>query len=103
MSVSGASLGERLIVPAVVWFLVAAMSGLFMYGSGGSTTRMKVVFRYSMLFTGGLFYSIAWKDVLARILGWEGAWMVAALGFGILSFWRCRIYFREHPNGEALH
>lgn len=99
----GASLGERLIVPAVVWLLVAAMSGLFMYGSGGATARMKTVFRYSMLFTGGLFYSIAWKDVLARIFGWEGAWVAVAIAFAILSFWRCRVDFREHRNGEALH
>lgn len=63
---NGASLGERLIVPVVIWVLVAAMSGLFVYGSGSSTARMKIVFRYSMLFTGGLFYSIAWKDVLAQ-------------------------------------
>jgi hypothetical protein len=96
---SGASLGERIIVPAVVWLLVAAMSGLFVYGSGGATARMKIVVRYSMLFAGGLFYSIAWSDVLARILGWEDAWIAIALGFAILSFWRCRVYFSEHPNG----
>lgn len=100
---TGASLGERLIVPAVVWLVVAAMSGLFMYGSGGSTARMKIVFRYSMLFTGGLFYSIAWKDVLAQIFGWDGAWVAVAVGFAILSFWRCRAYFRGHADREALH
>jgi hypothetical protein len=99
---NGPSLGERLIVPAVVWLLVAAMSGVFMYGSGGSTARMKIILRYSMLFTGGLFYSIAWKDVLARIFGWECAWIAVALGFAILGFWRCRVYFKRHANGEAL-
>jgi hypothetical protein len=78
------------------------MSGVFMYGSGGSTARMKIVLRYSMLFTGGLFYSIAWKDVLARIFGWEGAWIAVALGFAILGFSRCRAYFKRHASDEAL-
>jgi hypothetical protein len=32
---NGASLGERLIIPAIVWLMVAVMSGAFMYGSGG--------------------------------------------------------------------
>ncbi len=100
---NGASLGERLIVPAVIWVLVAGMSGIVMYGSGGSTARMKIVFRYSMLFTGVLFYSIAWKDVLARVFGWEGAWILVALGIAIFSFWRCQVYFREHAKRESLH
>ena len=99
----GASLGERLIIPAVVWLLVAAMSGVFVYGGSGATARMKIAFRYSMLFTAGLFYSIAWKDVLGEIFGWEGAWIAVALGFAVLSFWRCRAYLTEHPDDEVPH
>jgi hypothetical protein len=101
--VSGASLGERIVVPAVVWLLVAAMSGAFLYASRGATCRMKIVFRYSMFFIGGLFYSIAWEDVLARVFAFDGAWIAVALGFAALSFWRCRAYFRANPNGESLH
>jgi hypothetical protein len=100
--VNGPSLGERLIVPAVVWLLVGAMSGAFMYGSRGATGRMKVVFRYSMLFTGGLFYSIAWKDVLARLSGWQGAWIGVAVLFGVASFWLCRSQFKQRPDGNPL-
>lgn len=99
----GASLGERLIVPAVVWLLIAAMSSLFMYGSGGLNSQDEGRFPLFGAIHRRTLLLYRWKDVLARIFGWTGAWIAIAVGFAILSFWRCRAYFREHPNGEALH
>ncbi len=101
MPVNGPSLGERLILPAILWLLVAAMSGAVMYGTRGATNRMKAVFRYSMLFTGGLLYSIAWKDVLARLFGWQSAWLGLSVAFGLLSLWLCRLRFKGRSAGDA--
>jgi hypothetical protein len=35
--VNSSNLGERLIIPGIVWLLVALMSGAFMYSRGGAT------------------------------------------------------------------
>jgi hypothetical protein len=52
-----------------------------MTGAGGATSRMKPVLRCSILFVGGMVYSMAWHDVLANLfLGWEDAW-IATSGF----------------------
>lgn len=98
MSLGDYSLGERLIVPAAVWVLVALMSAGFMRGVGGSTARMKIVFRCSMVFAGGMFYCIAWHDVLARIFSWDDAWIGVTVAFGIGSVLLGRWWFAKQSH-----
>ncbi len=83
------SVGERLIVPAALTGLFALLSGGFMAGVGGATTRMRSVFLCSVLFVASMLYSIMWQDKIALLLfGWDEAWiatcLVAAVGCVLL-------------------
>jgi len=94
------SLGERLIIPAALTALVALMSAGVMFGVGGATQRMKIVLRCALVFTAGMLYSMAWHDVLARIFGWDDAWIAVTVAFGIGSVFLGRRWFakRSHPS-----
>lgn len=62
---------------------------------------MKIIFRYSMLFTAGLFYSIAWRDILAKLLDWNEAWLAVVVAFAVGSLWLCRLHFsRRHDERQ---
>jgi hypothetical protein len=84
------SLGERVIVPAALTSLFALLSGGFMVGVGGATSRMTIVFRCAVLFMGGLTYSMAWQDKLAETLGWDDAWIAVAVAFAVGCVLLCR-------------
>ena len=84
------SLGERLIVPALIGGIYALLSGGFMVTANGSTPRMRVVWRYSLFFVLGSLYSMAWHDVLSLTLHWNGAWLgvVGLLAAGSIALCR---------------
>ena len=72
------SLGERLIVPTIFGGIYAVLSGGFMLAAKGTTSRMRIVWRYSFVFILGTLYCIAWHDVIASVVRWDSAWLVAA-------------------------
>jgi hypothetical protein len=98
-----ASLGERLIVPAVVWAVVAAMSGGFMFTMNGATKRMRVIWLSAMLYNAGLLYSIAWKDKLANAFGSKDAWVFAAFLLAIVVVLICRRLLQKQSASETEH
>jgi len=71
------SLGERLIVPALLGGIYAFLSGGSMLAEKGATLRMRIIWRYSFVFILGTIYCMAWHDVMASVLRWHGAWFVA--------------------------
>jgi hypothetical protein len=86
-----ASLGERLIVPAVLAVLFSFMSRGFMGIVGGSTRRMRTVWLCSIGFIAGTLYCIAWQDKLANAFGWKDAWIGASVLLAVGGVYLCRI------------
>ena len=85
-----ASLGERLIVPAVLAVLFSLMSRAFMAGVGGSTRRMRSVWLCAVGFIIGVHYSIAWQDKLANAFDNKDAWGFITVFLAILAVLVCR-------------
>src|SRR4051794_24297314 len=92
------SLGERIVVPAVLAAIFALLSGGAMLTSGGATSRMKIVLRCSLLFVTGTLYCIAWHDKLASLLGWKDAWVGMAAVFAVGSVYVGGDSYVNSPN-----
>ena len=95
-----ASLGERLIVPAVLAVLFALMSRAFMVGVGGSTRRMRTVWWCAVGFITSALYSIAWQDKLADACGNKDAWVLITLLLAIAAVLVC---IKLLKRGIGLH
>ena len=114
---SSAFLGERL--EAVTWEGVQVMvfaqdlrartvliarsrrlllPGERMFGVGGATQRPKIVLHCALPFVAGALYSRAWHDVLARIFGWDDAWIATTIGVGIGSVLVGRRWFAKRSD-----
>ena len=85
-----ASLGERLIIPAILAVLFSLMSRGFMGAVGGSTRRMRTVWLCSVVFITGTLYCIAWQDKLASVCGSKDAWVFVAVLLAIFAILVCR-------------
>jgi hypothetical protein len=95
-----ASLGERLIVPAVLAALFSLMSRGFMGIVGGSTSRMRTVWLCSVGFIIGTLYCIAWQDKLAAAVGWKDAWIGAAVLLAVGAVYLCRVLLTRLAKEE---
>jgi hypothetical protein len=74
---------EKLIVPLVLVILYVILSGGFMFGVRGNTSRMKVIFQAATIFVAAMVYSMAWHVELSSILGFSQAWILTTvLGAG---------------------
>jgi hypothetical protein len=75
---------EKLLVPLVLVILYMILSGGFMFGVRGNTSRMKVVFQAATIFVAAMVYSMAWHLELSSILGFSEAWILTTvLGAGV--------------------
>jgi hypothetical protein len=74
---------EKLLVPLVLVILYIALSGGFMFGVRGNTSRMKVIFQAATIFVAAMVYSMAWHQELSSIFGFSQAWILTTiLGVG---------------------
>lgn len=74
---------EKLIVPLVLVILYVVLSGGFMFGVRGNSSRMKVIFQAATIFVAAMVYSMAWHVELSSILGFSQAWILTTvLGAG---------------------
>jgi hypothetical protein len=70
---------EKLLVPSVLVLLYVTLSGGFMLGVRGNTSRMKVVFQASTIFVAAMAYSMAWHAELSSVLGFSQAWILTTI------------------------
>jgi hypothetical protein len=92
------SVGERLIVPALPGGIYALLSGGSMLAAEGATPRMRIVWRYSFFFILGTGYCMAWHDVMASVLRWNGAWLVAVGLLTSVCIVLCRRALEKLPS-----
>jgi hypothetical protein len=95
------SLGERLIIPAVLTILFALLSLGAMFGTGGDARRMKIVLRCAIVFVVGMTYSMAWHDVLARVFRWEQAWIATTILSGVVGVLLGRRWFAKGAGDDS--
>ena len=84
------SLEERLLVPALLAAIVAALSFGFMFTVGGATRRMRVASLCVLLFITGTMYCMFWREQLTSISGWNHAWIAGSVlvAIGSICLWR---------------
>lgn len=97
-----ASLGERLIIPAVLCALFSLMSRGFVSIVGGSTRRIETVRLCSVGFILSALYCIAWQDKIAWLFGWVEAWKALVVAFAIGSIYLCRrLLLKQSAQAES--
>jgi hypothetical protein len=70
---------EKLLIPLALVLLYVILSGGFMFGVRGNTSRMRVIFQAATVFVAAMVYSMAWHVELSSILGFSQAWILTTI------------------------
>ena len=61
-----------------------------MVGVGGTTKRLKIILRFTLIFMGGLLYSMAYHDKIGDLFGWDDGWIGVTVAVAIVCVYLCR-------------
>ncbi len=93
---------EKLLVPLALVLVYVILSGGFMFGVRGGTTRMRVVLRAATLFVAAMVYSMAWHAELGAWLGFSKAWILTTIMGAIGAVIFANYQFRKAGSGGDL-